>query len=171
MSVSPNFGPWVSYAPRRSSNGSKSLSREASGTGHLQDRYPASQTILFVDDEPSILTVRRLIFEVLGFSVLTAESGEEALEVLRSNAVDAVVLDYLMPGMDGEETARRIRGMRADLPIILSSECFSIPQRVSQLVSASVNKGVQQELLLEVLEQQLQHLPIQRSAQETAWRA
>lgn len=164
MSLSPNFGPWVSYAPRRSSNGSKSLSSEALEKRHLQGTSPASQTILFVDDEPSILAVRRLIFEVLGFCVLTAESGEKALEVLRSNAVDAVVLDYMMPGMDGEETARRIRAMRADLPIILSSACFSVPQRVSQLVSASVNKGVPQELLLEVLQQQLQRGSIAKSA-------
>jgi CheY-like chemotaxis protein len=171
MGLSQNCGPQVSSNAASCSNGSESLSREALGKGYLQDRYPASQTILFVDDDPSILAVRRLIFEVLGFSVLTAESGEEALEVLRSNAVDAVVLDYLMPGMDGEETARRIRGMRAGLPIILSSGCFSIPQRVSQLVSASVNKGMQQELLLEVLEQQLEPMPIRRLAQETAWRA
>jgi CheY-like chemotaxis protein len=162
MSLSQNFGRWVSYTPGTSSNGSESSSREFP-TKHLQG-YEPSQTILFVDDEPTILAVRRLIFEAIGFSVLTAESGREALEVLRSNAVDAVVLDYLMPGMDGEETARRIRGMRSGLPIILSSACFSVPPRLAQLVSASVNKGVPQQLLLEVLQQQLHYVPVSKSA-------
>ncbi|SRR5260370_86798 len=164
MSLSHNFGLPVSYGAIRSSIDSENLSREALDKRRLQGSYRSAQTILFVDDEPSILVVRRLIFEALGFSVLTAESGEEALEVLRSNAVDAVVLDYLMPGMDGEETARRIRGMRSSLPIILSSACFSVPPRLSQLVSASVNKGVPQQQLLEVLQQQLQRVPIGKSA-------
>jgi CheY-like chemotaxis protein len=163
MRLSQNFGPWAFYDDGRSSNG-KNFSREMRDKGHLRDSYPPSQTILFVDDEPSVLAVRRLIFEAVGFSVLTAESGEEALELLRSNTVDAVVLDYMMPGMDGEETARRIRAIRADIPIILSSACFSVPPRVSQLVSASVNKGVPQQLLLEALQQQLQPVPIARSA-------
>jgi CheY-like chemotaxis protein len=77
--------------------------------------------VLFVDDEPSILEMRRLVFESLGYSVLTAACGEDALEILALYPVDAVVLDYFMPGMDGEETARCIRKVRCDIPIILSS--------------------------------------------------
>jgi len=44
--------------------------------------------------------------------------------------VDAVVLDYLMPGMDGEDTARCMRKVRSDIPIILSSGCLTVPARV-----------------------------------------
>jgi CheY-like chemotaxis protein len=115
-----------------------------------------------------MLAARRLMFEFMGYSVLTAESGKEALELLRSKKVDAVVVDYMMPGMDGEETARRIRKIRPNLPIVLSSGCLSVPQRVLDAVDASVNKGVQQEKLFEVLEQQLSRPPMARGAHDIA---
>jgi two-component system, cell cycle sensor histidine kinase and response regulator CckA len=120
-----------------------------------REEYASQRTILFVDDEPDLLTARRLLFEFMGYSVLTAESGQEALELLRSKKVDAVVVDYMMPGMDGEETARGVRNIRPNLPIVLSSGCLSVPQSVLDKVDASVNKGVQQEKLFEVLERQL----------------
>jgi len=66
------------------------------------------------------------------------------------------VLDYLMPGMDGEETARRIRKLRSDIPIILSTACLTVPERVLEVVTAAVGKGAKPEVLIEVLEQ---HLP------------
>lgn len=79
-----------------------------------------------------------------------------------------MVVDYMMPGMDGEETARRVRKIRPNLPIVLSSGCLSVPQRVLDTVDASVNKGMQQEKLFEVLEQQLTRLPIARGAHDVA---
>ncbi len=156
MNRSQECGPQVSGSAKRNGAQREDFSHQASGNAHREESYAPSRTILFVDDEPSILEVRCLIFEAMGYSVLTAESGEEALEVLRLNAVDAVVVDYVMPGMDGEETARRIRRMHADLPIILSSGCFSVPQRVLETVNASVNKGMRAGVLFDTLEQQLQ---------------
>ena len=102
--------------------------------------------------------MRRLVFEALGYSVLTAISGEKGLEALDLHSVDAVVLDYLMPGMDGEETARRIRICRSDIPIILSSGCLTVPERVLKLVTAAVEKAAPPEALIEVVEQQLKPL-------------
>src|SRR5437762_12393756 len=105
----------------------------------------AATTVLFVDDEPSILSMRRLICEGLGYSGLTATCGEDALEIFAMYPVDAVVLDYLMPGMDGEETARCLRKERSDIPIILSSGCLSVPERVLEVVNAAVEKGARPE--------------------------
>jgi CheY-like chemotaxis protein len=134
-----------------------------SGFAHKREPHVFSRTthrsaklILFVDDEPSLLSMRRLVFETLGYSVLTATCGEGALKVLATYPVDAVVLDYLMPGMDGEETARRIRKVRSDIPIILSTACLTVPERVLEVVTAAVGKGAKPEVLIEVLEQ---HLP------------
>ena len=106
--------------------------------------------------------MRRLVFEALGYSVLTTISGEDALEAFGLHQVDAVVLDYLMPGMDGEETARRIRKLRSDIPIILSSGCLTVPERVLEVVTVAVEKAARPEALIEILEQHL-HPSSQRS--------
>jgi len=140
------------------------------GPGHSgeNESYAAPRTILFVDDEPSLLEARRLMFEFMGYSVLTAASGEEALEVLQSDAVDAVVIDFEMPGMDGEETAREIRRLRKELPIILSSGCLSLPAHVFETVSASVHKTMRPQVLFDILEQQLHPLPAAKCVHEIA---
>jgi CheY-like chemotaxis protein len=114
-----------------------------------------AETILFVDDEPSILNMRRLVFETLGYAVLTALSGQEALKALEQHSVDAVVLDYLMPGMNGEETARCIRKLRGDIPIILSSGCLTVPESTLKIMTAVVEKSTAPEVLIEALAQQL----------------
>jgi CheY-like chemotaxis protein len=154
----------------RSQESGLPVSSSSNGNGTLRARESCvpSRTILFVDDEPDMLLARRLMFECMGYAVFTVESGKEALELLRLNAVDAVVVDYMMPGMDGEETARRIREIRPNLPIILSSGCLSVPQRVVETVNASVNKGMRQEILFEVLEQQLALLPTAKGAHDIA---
>jgi CheY-like chemotaxis protein len=120
-----------------------------------RESYSSAKTILIVDDEPSILSMRRFVFEALGYSVFTAASGEDALEVFAMYPVDAVVLDYLMPGMDGEQTARCIRKARGDVPIILSSGCLDVPKRVLEVVNVAVEKAAGPEALIEALAQQL----------------
>lgn len=170
MSLPQGRGSQVYLGAGKNGSDSENSSHGTPAEGRLKDGDTASQTILFVDDEPDILAVRRLVFEVVGYSVLTAGCGEEALALLQSHTVDAVVLDYLMPGMDGEETARGIRTMHPTLPIILSSCCLSVPQRVLEIVNGSVNKGMRQELLLELLQQKLGRVPDGVPAQDAAVR-
>jgi CheY-like chemotaxis protein len=134
-------------------------SRRNEKESQAQKSHRSMKTILFVDDEPSILSMRRLVFEALGYSVLTATGGQDALEVFAMYPVDAVILDYLMPGMDGEETARRMRKMRSDIPIILSSGCLTVPKRVLKVVNAAVEKAARPEALIEALAQQLTLCP------------
>jgi CheY-like chemotaxis protein len=112
-------------------------------------------TILVVDDEPMILEMRRLLLEALGYFALTSESGEKALEIVASTTVDAIILDYLMPGMDGEETAIGIRKIDCDVPIILSSACLTIPERVQKLMTEFVPKGSSPGHLIEVVRQHI----------------
>ena len=66
-------------------------------------------TILAVDDLPQNLRLLDAILSPRGYRVLTATSGEEALGVLPTSGADLVLLDILMPGMDGYEVCRRIR--------------------------------------------------------------
>lgn len=119
----------------------------------------SNRTVLFVDDEPSILTVRRLLFEAQGYSVLTAESGMQALTLMQTHLVDVVVLDYLMPEMDGEETALRIRELHGDVPIILSTGSGSVPPRVMELVTLLVHKGRDPQILLDAVERHTELSP------------
>jgi diguanylate cyclase (GGDEF)-like protein len=82
---------------------------------------PHAATLLLVDDDAMNRDAlsRRLVRS--GYSVLTAASGADALEMVSTNRVDAVLLDVMMPGMSGIETLRRLRQSRSasDLPIIM----------------------------------------------------
>jgi DNA-binding response OmpR family regulator len=76
--------------------------------------------ILVVDDEPSIRKIIEYALKDAGFQVLTAGRGDEALEVLARENVDLVVLDLMLPGVDGLEVCRRVRAER-NVPIIMLS--------------------------------------------------
>ena len=81
------------------------------------------QEILIVDDEDEIRTVLRLTLTRAGYDVREAEDGESALESIQDNLPDLILLDVLMPGMDGFEVCRRIRGgtETAHIPILMLS--------------------------------------------------
>jgi len=84
--------------------------------------------ILCVDDEQIPLSLRKCVLEKLGYSVLTANSGTEALEQLQRQHVDLVLTDMLMPGLSGAELAREIKQRMPQLPIILFSGVNEIPE-------------------------------------------
>ena len=75
-------------------------------------------TILVVDDEPQLRRVMRATLSDLGYLVIEAKSGEEAIETLRRETPDLILLDLNMPGMGGLEACRAIRS-GSDVPIIV----------------------------------------------------
>jgi adenylate cyclase len=78
-------------------------------------------TILAVDDQPPNLRLLDAVLSPRGYRVITASSGEEALELLPSSGIDLVLLDIVMPGIDGYEVCRRIRSepTTAFLPVVM----------------------------------------------------
>ena len=78
-------------------------------------------TILAVDDQPANLRLLDAVLSPRGYRVVHATSGEQALELLPSSGVDLVLLDIVMPGIDGYEVCRRIRGASetAFLPVVM----------------------------------------------------
>jgi len=74
--------------------------------------------VLVVDDEAQIVRVLRGYLEKAGFSVLTASSGPEALRVARQERPDLIILDLMLPGMDGLDVCRALR-KESDVPIIM----------------------------------------------------
>jgi len=81
----------------------------------------AGGTVLVVDDLPQNVKLMQAVLEPRGFTVLAASSGEEAIELVSTRAPDVVLLDVLMPRMDGYETCRRIRADPATsyLPVVM----------------------------------------------------
>ncbi|HEY8491462.1 MAG TPA: response regulator transcription factor [Dehalococcoidia bacterium] len=76
------------------------------------------RTVLVVDDERRMVQMLRLNLEVEGYQVLTAYNGQQALDVVREQLPDLVLLDVMMPGMDGFQTLERIRAV-STVPVIM----------------------------------------------------
>ncbi len=76
--------------------------------------------VLVVDDDAKILRFVSLSLRLAGYKVFTATSGEEALKLAESEKVDIVVLDILMPVMDGFDVLKRLRAI-SDIPVIAIS--------------------------------------------------
>lgn len=89
--------------------------------------------VLVVDDEPAIRRALRTPLTELGFEVSEVARGEMALDVLRTETFDAVLLDVNMPGIGGIETLRRLRAMAPRLPIIILTVRDSENEKVQAL--------------------------------------
>jgi CheY-like chemotaxis protein len=115
-----------------------------------------SGTVLLVDDEPMILDVGQRMLERLGYSVLTAASGKEALEVFgrHKDAVQLVILDMVMPRMGGRDTFYRLRELRADVKVLLSSG-YSADSGAAELLGEGCAGFIQKPFSLQALSQKL----------------
>ncbi|MEJ2660388.1 MAG: response regulator [Desulfobacteraceae bacterium] len=78
-----------------------------------------SEKILLVDDEKDFLDVMSERIEARGMDVTTADSAEKALKDVESGGFDAIILDLMMPGMDGLQTLKAIKKKNPDLQVIL----------------------------------------------------
>lgn len=77
-----------------------------------------SETILVVDDEQRIIDLAKMYLEQDGYSVMSATHGVQALRAILEDKPNLVVLDLMLPGMDGLEVCRRVRN-KSDVPIIM----------------------------------------------------
>lgn len=83
--------------------------------------------ILCVDDEENALALRKRVLQKVGYEVLTALSGREALDILASRPIDLVLTDHLMPGITGIELARQVKSQYSEIRVILLSGVNEIP--------------------------------------------
>ncbi len=98
-----------------------------SGTLNRQAR------ILLVEDERSILSAIRRGMAFEGYTVEVAETGTQALDIVRDRLPDLIVLDIMLPGIDGIEVCRRIRAAGEDVPILMLTARDDIQDRVAGL--------------------------------------
>jgi CheY-like chemotaxis protein len=113
--------------------------------------------ILCIDDEDLGLEIRKMVLEREGFSVLTAKDGVSGLSLFDTEQqIDAVVVDYAMPGMDGGQVAAILRKRKPDIPILMLSAYVALPEEVMRVVSVSATKGDGAFTLVEKLKELLQ---------------
>ena len=86
--------------------------------------------ILLVDDEEPILSTLKMFLELSGFQVVTARTGVEGLDKVTQHNPDLIVLDVLMPQLDGRETLRRLRQRGDWTPVILLTQVTGTAQRI-----------------------------------------
>lgn len=103
-----------------------------------------------MDDDPETLAARRLLLEAQGYFVRTASSGQEALALV-NNGVDVVLLDYLMPGMKGDELAEKLRERFPWITLIGISAVRPLPREFLEKIDFHLNKGDAPEQLLSCL--------------------
>lgn len=90
-------------------------------------------TLLLVDDDPMIVESLAPLLERSGFHVLLASNGEEALNKVQSHHPDVIVMDVLMPRMNGRETLRRMRKLNIWIPTILLTQVGEASERATAL--------------------------------------
>lgn len=116
-------------------------------------------TILCVDDHWNGLVGRKMLLERNGYRVLEATGGDEGLKLFRTHNVDAVVLDYQMPGMNGDVVAARMKRMNAHVPIMLLSAYGPLPKKKLASVDTFLSKSQETKLLLSSLQDLLNNQP------------
>ncbi len=89
--------------------------------------------LLVVDDEASVREALALVLDLSGFEVATAVDGREAIRRLAADSPDAVILDVLMPGLDGLEVCRRIRAVGDRTPVLMLTARTEVSDRVAGL--------------------------------------
>ncbi len=109
--------------------------------------------ILCVDDEPTGLMVRKALLERQGYEVMTAMSGPESLRLFMAYPVEAVVLDYAMPGMNGDQVAAAMKQLKPEIKILLLSAYVDLPEEALKWVDRRAVKGVSPTSFLEELQQ------------------
>jgi DNA-binding NtrC family response regulator len=100
---------------------------------------PAKKIILCIDSDETILRYEKALLERSGYSVFTASSARQALRIVTMCKCDAVILDYEMLGMNGQDLASEIRLIRPDLVVIMLSG-GEVPTQALALVDAFVPK-------------------------------
>ncbi len=108
-------------------------------------------TVLVVDDDPQFRRVIRVALRAHGYDVSEAADGYQALSEMQAKAIDIVLLDWKMPGMDGEATCQAIRST-SKVPIILVTASDRMNDAFARRVDAILKKPVNIESLLACVE-------------------
>jgi CheY-like chemotaxis protein len=105
-------------------------------------------TILCIDDHWNGLIGRKMLLEKSGYQVLEATGGDEGLKLFCSHPVDAVLVDYQMPGMNGDVVAAKMKRIKSNVPIMLLSSYGPLPKNKLNSVDTFLSKSQPTSILL-----------------------
>jgi CheY-like chemotaxis protein len=110
-------------------------------------------TILCIDDNHNMLEVHQALLESKGYRVLIAPDGPTGIALSRQHSIDFVVLDFNMPGMDGDQVAEVMMQEQPTLPVVIwSGYPDGIPESLRWFAYAVLHKGDGLEAVLAVVE-------------------
>jgi two-component system cell cycle sensor histidine kinase/response regulator CckA len=123
------------------------------------DVMKGTGTVLLVDDEEVILEVGQDLLEAMGYRVLTARDGKEAVEVYRKNrdVIDIVVLDMVMPTMDGGSAYDRMKEINPDVRVLLSSG-YSIDGEATEIMARGCDGFIQKPFNIKGLSKKIREI-------------
>jgi DNA-binding response OmpR family regulator len=128
-------------------------------------------TILVVDDNKGVLEFLVLLLSKHGLSVIGASSGSECLNILARRPVDLIILDVMMPVMDGLQVCRRLKKITPSVPIILLTARDDMMTRAAAMdlgISEFVAKPVNNRDLLNRIRTHLENLPWDKTASKSS---
>ncbi len=125
----------------------------------LEDILKGNETLLLVDDEERIVSVGIQMLEKLGYTLLVARSGKEALEIYRKeqDRIDLIVLDMVMPEMGGGECHDRLKQINPDIKILLSSG-YSVRSQAKEIMEKGCDGFIQKPFSIIALSHKLRDI-------------
>ena len=139
---------------------------------HIKTRG-SEPTILVVDDNKGVLEFLLLLLSKHGLSVIGASSGDQCLDIVKSRAIDLIILDVMMPAMDGLEVCQELKKIAPSTAIILLTARDDMATRAVAMdlgVSEFVAKPVNNRDLLNRVQMQLQNLEWDKNADQAFWK-
>jgi len=118
-----------------------------------------TESVLLVDDEEMIIEVGQEILQEMGYKVLSAKTGQEAVDLYAKNKgqIDMVILDMVMPGMGGGETFDKIKEMHPEAKVLLSSG-YSVEGQASEILARGCNGFIQKPFSVKKLSQTIREV-------------
>ncbi|MFC1713016.1 sigma-54-dependent transcriptional regulator [Candidatus Poribacteria bacterium] len=124
-----------------------------------------SHTILIVDDEKEIRNSLSGVLEDDGYNPLTASNGAEALKIIQADGVELILLDVMLPDIDGMEVLRRVKAVEPDIPVVMISGQATIDAAVESTKLGAyhfIEKPLAPENMLLTIRRALEHQQLER---------
>jgi CheY-like chemotaxis protein len=129
--------------------------------GRAKEIVMQQREILCIDDDVQSLEVRKILLETFDYHVTIATNVRDGLKLFKSRAVDAVVLDYQMPEMDGGQMARKIKSLRPEVPVLVLSALPWLPKGAPrECIDTFMTKGEPTSKLVHEIEQLIDSAPV-----------